>query len=44
MEEKVTAGLTERERESLLSALGKIHRTASELMGRESGEAGAVGG
>jgi DNA-binding MarR family transcriptional regulator len=43
MEEKVTAGLTERERESLLSALGKIHRTASELLGRADGEVGGAG-
>jgi DNA-binding MarR family transcriptional regulator len=33
MEEKVTADLTETERESLLSALAKIHRSASELLG-----------
>ena len=34
LEEKVTAGLTEREREQLLSALAKIHRSASELQDR----------
>ena len=32
MEEKVTADLTETEREYLLSALGKIHRSASDLL------------
>jgi DNA-binding MarR family transcriptional regulator len=34
MEEKVTADLTETEREYLLSALGKIHRSASDLLSR----------
>jgi DNA-binding MarR family transcriptional regulator len=33
MEEKVTADLTETEREHLLSALAKIHRSASDLLG-----------
>ncbi|MFD8686022.1 MarR family winged helix-turn-helix transcriptional regulator [Streptomyces sp. NPDC059651] len=33
IEEKVTADLTETEREHLLSALTKIHRSASELLG-----------
>ncbi|GGV29771.1 hypothetical protein GCM10010495_52470 [Kitasatospora herbaricolor] len=32
MEAKVTADLTETEREALLSALAKIHRSASELL------------
>ncbi|MCW2914196.1 MAG: transcriptional regulator, MarR family protein [Actinomycetia bacterium] len=32
MEEKVTADLTETEREYLLSALAKIHRSASDLL------------
>jgi DNA-binding MarR family transcriptional regulator len=33
MEEKVTADLTETEREHLMSALAKIHRSASDLLG-----------
>jgi DNA-binding MarR family transcriptional regulator len=33
MEQKVTADLTETEREHLLSALAKIHRSASDLLG-----------
>ncbi|WP_327316066.1 MarR family winged helix-turn-helix transcriptional regulator [Streptomyces sp. NBC_01235] len=32
IEEKVTADLTETERESLLNALAKVHRAASELL------------
>ncbi|MCN9240399.1 MarR family winged helix-turn-helix transcriptional regulator [Streptomyces sp. RY43-2] len=32
IEEKVTADLTEAERESLLNALAKVHRAASELL------------
>lgn len=34
LEEKVTANLTETEREALLSALAKIHQSASELLGQ----------
>ncbi|GJF30455.1 hypothetical protein KNE206_31550 [Kitasatospora sp. NE20-6] len=37
MEEKVTADLTEAEREHLLSALTKIHRSASGLLGEPGG-------
>ena len=37
MEEKVTADLTEAEREHLLSALAKIHRSASGLLGETAG-------
>ncbi|MFF1674497.1 MarR family winged helix-turn-helix transcriptional regulator [Streptomyces sp. NPDC058256] len=33
IEEKVTADLTEAERESLITALAKVHRTATELLG-----------
>ncbi|WP_329454167.1 MarR family winged helix-turn-helix transcriptional regulator [Streptomyces sp. NBC_01497] len=32
IEEKVTAGLTETERQSLLDALAKVHRAASDLL------------
>ena len=32
IEEKVTADLTKTEREALMSALAKVHRTASELL------------
>jgi hypothetical protein len=32
IEERVTADLTETERESLLNALAKVHRAASELL------------
>ncbi|MEZ0091766.1 MarR family winged helix-turn-helix transcriptional regulator [Streptacidiphilus sp. EB129] len=39
MEEKVTADLTEAEREHLLSALAKIHRSASGLLGEPGGHA-----
>ncbi|WP_369222845.1 MarR family winged helix-turn-helix transcriptional regulator [Streptomyces sp. R39] len=35
IEEKVTADLTETERESLLNALAKVHRAASELLRSE---------
>ncbi len=40
MEEKVTADLTETEREALLSALAKIHRSAGELLGEAVQHAG----
>jgi DNA-binding MarR family transcriptional regulator len=36
MEEKVTADLTDAERAHLRSALAKIHRSASALLGDES--------
>jgi DNA-binding MarR family transcriptional regulator len=42
MEEKVTAGLTRTERDGLLSALAKIHRSASELLGQSIGDASAA--
>ncbi|WP_369141933.1 MarR family winged helix-turn-helix transcriptional regulator [Streptomyces sp. R44] len=37
MEEKVTANLTENERRHLLSALAKIHRSASDLLNAPGG-------
>jgi DNA-binding MarR family transcriptional regulator len=37
MEERLTAGLTEAEREHLMSALAKIHRSASDLLGSSTG-------
>ncbi|MCX5207809.1 MarR family winged helix-turn-helix transcriptional regulator [Kitasatospora sp. NBC_00240] len=37
LEEKVTADLTDAEREALLSALAKIHRSASDLLGEPLG-------
>jgi DNA-binding MarR family transcriptional regulator len=44
MEEKITADLTEAEREHLLSALAKIHRSASDLLDGHTEDAGpAVG-
>ncbi len=36
MEERVTADLTETERKHLLSALEKIHRAATDLLGGRS--------
>jgi hypothetical protein len=36
MEEKLTADLTETEREHLMKALAKIHRSATDLLGRPS--------
>jgi DNA-binding MarR family transcriptional regulator len=43
LEEKVTADLTETEREHLMSALAKIHRSASDLLS-EPADHDAVGG
>jgi DNA-binding MarR family transcriptional regulator len=43
IEEKVTAGLTETERESLLNALAKVHRAASELLSGPSDDGDSAG-
>jgi MarR family transcriptional regulator, organic hydroperoxide resistance regulator len=42
LEQRVTAVLTETEREHLLTALAKIHRSASELLGGPTGHGGAA--
>jgi MarR family transcriptional regulator, organic hydroperoxide resistance regulator len=42
MEEKITADLTEAEREHLLSAMAKIHRSASDLLNGTDGQADAA--
>ena len=43
LEEQVTAGLTEAEREQLLRALAKVHRTATELLGGPVDPTGPAG-
>jgi hypothetical protein len=44
LEDKVTADLTEIEREHLLTALAKIHRSASDMLGRPADHAGPAAG
>jgi DNA-binding MarR family transcriptional regulator len=43
LEERVTADLTAEERRHVMTALAKIHRSASELLANEAGEAGETG-